>query len=32
MADSPNTFLAVFIGSKTSPRMQAWMAMPEAAR
>ncbi|MBV9549176.1 MAG: hypothetical protein JO256_05820 [Alphaproteobacteria bacterium] len=27
MAD---TFLAVFTGSKTSPRMQAWMAMPEA--
>lgn len=25
-------FLAVFLGSKTSPRMQAWMAMPEAAR
>ena len=23
-------FLAVFTGSKTSPRMQAWMAMPEA--
>jgi hypothetical protein len=23
-------FLAVFLGSKTSPRMQAWMAMPEA--
>jgi hypothetical protein len=27
MAD---TFLAVFVGGKTSPRMQAWMAMPEA--
>jgi len=27
MAD---TFLAVFTGSKTNPRMQAWMAMPEA--
>ena len=27
-----NTFLAVFTGSKTSPRMQAWMAMPEAER
>ena|SRR5215469_7236742 len=29
---SANTFLAVFTGSKTSPRMQAWMAMPEAER
>jgi hypothetical protein len=27
MAD---TFLAVFTGAKTSPRMQAWNAMPEA--
>ncbi len=27
-----DTFLAVFTGSKTSPRMQAWMAMPEAER
>jgi hypothetical protein len=26
MAD---TFLAVFTGSKTNPRMQAWMALPE---
>jgi len=25
-------FLAVFTGSKTSPRMQAWLAMPEAER
>jgi len=25
-----NSFLAVFLGSKTSPRMQAWMALPEA--
>ena len=25
-------FLAVFTGSKNSPRMQAWMAMPEAER
>jgi len=25
-----DTFLAVFVGSKTNPRMQAWMAMPEA--
>lgn len=27
-----STFLAVFTGSRTSPRMQAWMAMPEAER
>ena len=27
-----NTFLAVFLGSKTSPRMHAWMALPEAER
>ena len=26
------TFLAVFLGSKTSPRMTAWLAMPEAER
>ena len=32
MTASTNTFLAVFTGSKTSPRMQAWMAMPEAER
>jgi hypothetical protein len=32
MSASSNTFLAVFLGSKTSPRMQAWMAMPEAER
>jgi hypothetical protein len=32
MTASTNTFLAVFVGSKTSPRMQAWMAMPEAER
>jgi len=32
MTASPNTFLAVFTGSRTSPRMQAWMAMPEAER
>jgi hypothetical protein len=29
---STGTFLAVFLGSKTSPRMQAWLAMPEAER
>ena len=27
-----NTFLAVFLGSKTSPRMKAWMALSEAER
>ena len=27
-----NTFLAVFVGSKTSPQMQAWLAMPEGER
>lgn len=32
MSASPSTFLAVFVGGKTSPRMQAWMAMPEAER
>lgn len=26
------TYLAVFLGSKTSPRMKAWMALPEAER
>jgi hypothetical protein len=29
---SNDTFLAVFLGSKTSPRMQAWLALPEAER
>ena len=30
---SPNdTYLAVFLGSKSSPRMKAWMALPEAER
>ena len=29
---SNDTFLAVFLGSKASPRMQAWMALPEAER
>ena len=32
MTASTNLFLAVFTGSKASPRMQAWMAMPEAER
>jgi len=27
-----NTYLAVFLGSKTSPRMTAWNALPEAER
>jgi len=29
---STNTYLAVFLGSKTNPRMKAWMALPEAER
>ena len=32
MTASTNLFLAVFKGSKSNPRMQAWMAMPEAER
>ena len=27
-----NTFLAVFLGNKSNPRFQAWMALPEAER
>lgn len=27
-----NTYLAVFLGSKSSPRMTAWLALPEAQR
>lgn len=27
-----NEFLAVFLGSKTSPRMKEWMALPEGER
>jgi len=27
-----NTYLAVFLGSKSSPRMKAWMALPYAER
>jgi len=27
-----DTYLAVFLGSKSNPRMQAWMALPEAER
>ena len=27
-----DTYLAVFLGSKTSPRMTAWKALPETER
>jgi hypothetical protein len=27
-----NTYLAIFLGSKSSPRMTAWVAVPEAER
>ena len=27
-----DTYLAIFLGGKTSPRMKAWMALPEAQR
>jgi hypothetical protein len=27
-----NTYLAVFLGSKTNPNMTAWMALPESER
>jgi hypothetical protein len=30
--DSTNTYLAIFIGSKNSPRRTAWDAMPESER
>lgn len=29
---SENTYLAIFLGSKTSPRRKAWDALPEAER
>jgi hypothetical protein len=29
---STDTYLAVFLGSKSSPRMVEWMALPEAER
>ena len=32
MSASTDTFLAVFTGSKTSPRMQAWFALPDDER
>ena len=27
-----DTYLAIFLGSKTSPRMQAWTALPDSER
>ena len=27
-----DTYLAIFLGSKTSPRMKAWMALPDAEK
>jgi hypothetical protein len=30
--DTTNTYLAVFLGSKTSPQMAAWNALPETER
>ena len=27
-----NTYLAIFLGSKTSPRAKAWMALPDVER
>ena len=27
-----DTYLAIFLGSKSNPRMKAWMALPEAER
>lgn len=32
MTMSNDTYLAVFLGSKNSPRMKEWMALPEAQR
>ena len=29
---SNDTFLAVFLGSKTNPKMASWLALPEAER
>jgi hypothetical protein len=29
---STNTYLAVYLGSKTSPQFKAWEALPESAR
>jgi hypothetical protein len=30
--NTTDTYLAIFLGSKTNPRMTAWMALPEAER
>ncbi|WP_315753942.1 MULTISPECIES: hypothetical protein [unclassified Bradyrhizobium] len=32
MSDNSNTYLAVFLGSKTSPVWKAWEALPETER
>ncbi|WP_407156682.1 hypothetical protein [Bradyrhizobium sp. STM 3557] len=32
MTDNTNTYLAVFLGSRTSARWKAWEALPEAER
>src|SRR5262249_59062254 len=32
LMSATNTFLAVFLGSKTNPQMTAWNALPEAER
>lgn len=32
MTSQTTTYLAVFLGSKTSPQMQAWNALPDAER
>lgn len=32
MTSDTNTFLAIFLGSKASPKMAAWNALPEAER
>jgi hypothetical protein len=32
MTAAPETFLAVFTGSKTGPKMQAWLALSETDR
>src|ERR1700690_194254 len=29
---TPDTFLAIFLGNKSSPRLAAWTALPEAER
>jgi hypothetical protein len=32
MSDTANTYLAIFLGSKTSPKMAEWNALPEEER